>query len=77
MGVRQQGPYKLFMRDTTGVDERVFDGLDTRYPLSGRGVPNELCSPFDFCASRVSVGPKTGPETRSRIVRPTHLEALA
>ena len=56
MRARQEVPYKLFMRDTTGVDERVFDGLDARYPLSGRGVPDELCSPFDFCASRVSVG---------------------
>ena len=36
------------MRDTTGVDDRVFRGFDTRYPLPGRGSPDELGSPFDF-----------------------------
>ena len=51
MRAQQESPYKLLMCDTTGVDKRVFNGLDTRYPLSGRGVPDELCSPFDFCAS--------------------------
>ena len=40
--------YKLFVRDAVGVDDRVFNGFDTRYPLPGRGGPDELCSPFDF-----------------------------
>ena len=48
------------MGDTAGVDKRVFNGFDTRYLLSGRGVPDELCSPFDFCASQVISLPRDG-----------------
>lgn len=36
------------MRDAAGVDDRVCDGLDTRYPLPRRDGPNELGGPFDL-----------------------------
>ena len=53
-------PYKLPMRDPTGVYERVFNGDDTRYPLPSRGVPDELCGPFDFYVFRVVSWPRDG-----------------
>jgi len=66
------------MRDPTSVDNCVFDSLDTRYSLPSRGVPDERCSPFDFCVFRmVRVGPETGLETRFHTRRPAHLEVLA
>ena len=36
------------MRDTTGVDDRVCSGFNTRYLLPSCGSPDELCGPFDF-----------------------------
>ena len=48
MKTQQLTPYKLFMCDAAGVDDRVFNGFNTRNLFTGRGGPDELCSPFNF-----------------------------